>query len=213
MKDPIMKPFYGLGAVGVLTAAAIFAACASQDPGSYEIVPRRTAGGPPIAGGTPTVPGTPTPDAGGPVTTQTIVFDKPFVAGTGDVATIQSKHLNAMGQSNGGPQSIADAKKTDCTATCHKAGGTAPAFLIGGVTKPNAEVGIRLQGESVAKTTRASKEGFFFLETGGSVVGSKVSVRDSPTNESAMNAPPSSGGCNQLACHGGPPQGDIFRGK
>jgi hypothetical protein len=208
-----MKQVYGLGALGILTAAALFSACASQDPGAYEIVPRRTTGGPPVVTGTPTVTGTPSTDGGPPGPAQSLVFDKPFAPGMGDTGTIQSKHLNGMGQSNGGPQSIDDAKKTDCTMTCHKAGGTAPAFLIGGVTKPNAEVGIRLAGESVAKTTRATKEGFFFLETGGTVLGSKVSVRDSATNESAMNTSPLSGGCNSGACHGGTMQGDIFKGK
>lgn len=139
------------------------------------------------------------------------VFDKPYAApGAPDTSTIASKHPNGTN----GPTTIAMAKTTDCL-NCHRMGGTAAGaiFLIAGVTKPNAEVGVKLTaGGGKVVTTRATQEGYFYIESGDSIAGAKASVRDSQTNFSDMLGPLGSGACNQPACHGGA-QGDVFKGK
>lgn len=201
-------------------AAGAIGACSSQDPGAFEIVPRRTSGPVVLPTGTATTP-PPGGDGGGPKVDgggdgggggTSAVFDKPYAApGAPDTSTIASKHPNGTN----GPTTIAMAKTTDCLS-CHRMGGTASGaiFLIAGVAaKPNVEVGVKLTaGGGKVVTTRATQEGYFYIESGDSIAGARVSVRDSQTNFSDMLGPLGSGACNQPACHGGA-QGDVFKGK
>ena len=216
MPSPRLSAFLPI-ALAVALGAGASVACSSQDPGAYEIVPRRTAGPVVLPTGTATTPppgdgggggGDGGRDGGGGTS---VVFDKPYAApGAPDTATIASKHPNGTN----GPTTIAMAKTTDCTS-CHRMGGTAAGaiFLIAGVTKPNAEVGVKLTvGGGKVVTTRATQEGYFYIESGDSISGAKVSVRDSQSNFSDMGGPLASGACNQPACHGGT-QGDVFKGK
>lgn len=213
-----MPPSPTLTLLAGASAAALLAlaSCSAPDPGAYEIVPRRTASNPFPTGTTPV---TPPPTDGGPSPTDagdageggagSVVFDKPYAAGGApDTTTIASKHPAGTN----GPTTIASAKTTDCTS-CHRMGGTAGGrtFVAGGVTKPNAEVGVKLEGGKVL-TARATAEGYFYIRGSDSINRARTSVRDSPTNESLMAGPLGSGGCNQPACHGGS-QGDVFKGK
>lgn len=206
------------GSAGLLLLAlgvGVVGACSSQDPGAFEIIPRKTSGPVVLPTGTASTPppnvdgGEPKVDGGGGATSA--VFDKPYAApGAPDTSTIASKHPAGTN----GPTSIAMAKTTDCL-NCHRTGGTASGaiFLIAGVTKPNAEVGVKLAtGGGKVVTTRATQEGFFFIESGDTIGGAKAAVRDSQTNFSDMLGPLGSGACNQPACHGGT-QGDVFKGK
>ncbi len=199
-------------------ATGIGIACSAPDPGAFEITPRRTASAPSLPTATASTPPPPTDGGpkvdGGPAeggTGGSAIFDKPYAApGAPDTSTIASKHPAGTN----GPTSIAMAKTTDCM-TCHRTGGTAPGavFLIAGVTKPNAEVGVKLTAAAgKVVTTRATAEGYFYIESGDSIAGAKVGVRDSATNFSDMSGPLGSGACNQPACHGGS-QGDVFKGK
>lgn len=188
-------------------------ACASQDPGAYEIVPRKTAGGPPVIPTTPT--GNPPPTDGGTPppptdggTSGSVVFGTAFVPGNGGTDKLQTVHMG-----NGGPQNIDAAKTSDCLG-CHGTSGTAMnKFLAAGVaSEANAEVGVKLSNGTL-RTTRsgAAPDTIFTIDlvAGDNIAGARTGVRNA-TRFKDMSTPLTSGGCNQGACHGGA-QGVIFK--
>lgn len=190
--------------VSVIVSAGL-SACSAPDPGAFDIVPRKgLAGAPGLPTGSPTGGGGGggggvdggNPEGGGGGTTS-LVFDKPYTQANGETTAIGARHAGA------GPKTIEDARMTDCTMTCHRAGGTAPPFLIAGVAaKPNIEVGVKLSTGTV-RVARTAADGHFYIPVGSgdAIANAKTSARDG-TRESAMNTPITSGGCNQGACHG-----------
>ena len=169
--------------VSVIVSAGL-SACSAPDPGAFDIVPRKgLAGAPGLPTGSPTGGGG---GGGGGVDTQA----------NGETTAIGTRHTGA------GPKTIEEARTTDCT-NCHRAGGTAPPFLIAGVAaKPNIEVGVKLSTGTV-RVARTAADGHFYIPVGSgdAIANAKTSARDG-TRESAMNTPITSGGCNQGACHG-----------
>ena len=190
--------------------------CASQDPGAFEIVPKKSGTAPTIPGTAPTVPptggdgGPPPPPGDSGTPGPSVVFAGPFVAGAGGVDKLQTVHMG-----NGGPTTIDAAKTSDCLS-CHGAQGTSMnKFLAAGVAgQPNIDIGVKLSNGTV-RTTRsgAAPDTIFAIDfVAGDALGPtpRASARNA-TKESLMTGPFTSGGCMQGACHGAAVPGVIFK--
>jgi hypothetical protein len=205
-----------LRALPLVLVSGLAVSCASQDPGAYEIVPRRTIGGPPVIPTTnppanpppPTDGGTPPPPTDGGTVAGSVVFGTTFVAGNGGVERLQTVHMG-----NGGPQTIDAARTSDCLGCHGTAGAAMNKFLAAGVaSEANAEVGVKLSNGTL-RTTRsgAAPDTIFTIDlvAGDNIAGARTGVRNAARFKD-MATPLTSGGCNQGACHGGT-QGVIFK--
>jgi hypothetical protein len=200
-----------LVAVSAFVAALSTVSCSSQDPGAFEIVPRKTSNPLPTATASTTATGDGGTGDGGPLVDGgdsgpvSPVFTAAYTAMTGPTDPIATPHAGA------GPKTVAEAKQTDCM-TCHASNNKK--FLYGGVaSKPDIEIGVKLANGKFFSTRSAKPDGYFTLDlpAGEVITGAKVAVRDG-TKEKVMGSTISSGGCNSATgCHGAAAPGDIFK--
>jgi hypothetical protein len=201
-----------LVAVSAFVAAFSTVSCSSQDPGAFEIVPRKTptplpttsASTNPTGDGGSSDGGT-TVDGGGDAAPTSPVFTAAYTAMTGPTDPLATVHNN-----NGGPATTAAAKTSDCLG-CH-ASNTKKFIAAGVASKPDIEIGIKLANGKFFSARSAKPDMYFSIDlpAGETINGAKVAARDG-TKEKVMSSPLAAGGCNTGGgCHGGT-QGDIFK--
>ncbi|MBP9112158.1 MAG: hypothetical protein KBF88_05080 [Polyangiaceae bacterium] len=218
--------FRSLAATGFLLSVASVGAvfgCSAPDPGSLTFKespgwwgneedppkPATTATTKPTTTTTGTTPTstttatTPPTDAGADVVVPklSIVFKGEAYTAPGTVPRDTKTIGGHNGESKAG---------TDCMS-CHNAGG-APQFLfagtvydpVSGAVKPNVEVRFNDAAGAMVARAYSNVDGNFWVALGGRTFmgNGKTAVRESTATYSDMVGSPTSGACNQGACHG-----------